>query len=313
MKSGHTNKRKIEHDESSSQMNGGLTNPLLHAQQEFLSSLPEAIKDNFFCDNNVDPETRAEIWAKQAELGERLVNKYAWATPDNRAIRILSHYQPIIEIGSGSNAYWARMLNRHGVDVTAFDCRIEQGGKIHNEKVATDETTDNTTKVFEDGFVLRFGNPDVLLEPEMKKKTLFLCYPDEDIMEGDDEEENLAESMGAMCLENYKGEYVIHVGELFGDSLSMDQAPWGRSSGPQFQERLASEYHCLLKVSLKNWLHVRDTLSVWKRTKTCSIVFAGDEEDESSEEIEYMHIPVNERLPVDLAAPCVPSHLMKED
>lgn len=219
----------------------------------------------------------------------------------------------VIEIGSGSNAYWARMMNRYGIDVTAFDCRIEQGGKICHEESATKEESGITSKSFEDGFVLLFGNPDVLLEPEMKKKTLFLCYPDEDVMGNGEDIGDTVESMGAACLENYKGETVIHVGELFSDSLSMDQAPWGRSSGPQFQERLASEYHCILKVRLKSWLHVRDTLSVWKRTKTCSIVFTGEDENESSEEIEYRHVPMNERLPVDLAAPCVPAHLMKEE
>ena len=322
MKKERSNKRKIDDDKSCLQKSGGVTmssssvshsppNPLLNAQKKFLSSLPIAIKEHFFCVDKVVPEIRAEIWAKQAEIGEELVNKYSWATPDSRAIRILSHYQPIVEVGSGSNAYWARMMNQHGIDITAYDCHIEEGGKIHHEGTATQGTTDITTKTFEDGFVLKLGTPAVLSEPDMSNKTLFLCYPDEDVME--EEDELTAESMGAACLEHFKGDYVIHVGELFGDCLSIDQAPWGRSSGPQFQERLATEYHCILKVRLNNWLHVRDSLSVWKRTKTCSIVFTGEGEDESTEEVEYRHIPMYERLPVDLAAPCVPSHLMEED
>ena len=169
-------------------------------------------------------------------------------------------------------------------------------------------------------FAVRKGGPDVLSSDSMRNRALFLCYPDEDDQHaggtagqcGEDGDELLPPlSMGAACLEHYQGDIVIHVGELHGDTLSMDQAPWGRSSAPEFQQRLAAEYHCLLKAALPNWLHVRDTISVWKRTRTCTMVFEGDEEDdESDEEIEYKYIPPNERLPQDVAAPCL-QHLLK--
>lgn len=314
-------KRKTEKQQNSQKIGGyktvekdqvTSTNPLLHAQTDFISRLPKKLRENFFCTSTVDPETRAEIWANQAELGEVLVNRYSWSTPDKRAIRILSHYQPIVEVGAGSNAYWARMMKKEGIDVTAFDARITDGGKIKTSESKKMKSRKEKSKVFDDGFVLHFGNPAILSDPAMKDKTLFLCYPDEDIMEsvGD----SGAESMGAACLEHFQGEYVIHVGEIFGDCLSMDQAPWGRSSGPQFQERLASEFHCILRVGLQNWLHVRDTLSVWKRTKTCTIVFAGEGDDgDSDEEIEYKFIPMDEFLPTDLAASCVPNYLLNQD
>ena len=141
----------------------------------------------------------------------------------------------------------------------------------------------------------------------MKERALFLCYPDE-VAFTSEESDDECETMGAACLKHFKGDIVIHVGELYGDTISMDQAPWGRSSGAEFQQRLHSEYHCLLKAKLQNWLHVRDTISVWKRTKCCSIVFQG-ENDESDDEVEYGHIPDNEILPVDSAASCV-SHLL---
>lgn len=43
---------------------------------------------------------------------------------------------------------------------------------------------------------------------------------------------------------------VIHVGELFGDSISMrpGQSPWGRTTSQECQEELASKFHCILKV-----------------------------------------------------------------
>lgn len=43
---------------------------------------------------------------------------------------------------------------------------------------------------------------------------------------------------------------VIHVGELFGDSVCMTphQAPWGRTTSRECQEELAANFHCILKV-----------------------------------------------------------------
>jgi len=165
---------------------------------------------------------------------------------------------------------------------------------------------------------VRRGGPEVLSEDaSLSKRTLFLCYPDEDDEDDDHDDERPAVSLAARCLEHYRGTTVVHVGELMGDTLSMAQAPWGRSTSPEFHQRLLSEYHCILRATLTNWLHVRDTISVWKRSERCPFVFRGGEgqaEDENDddndndtdedEEVEYRHIPEEERLPVDVAAPC---------
>ena len=263
---------------------------LLHDKlQAFLLTLTPTERDSFFAEV-VSPERRAELWMQQAELGESLVNDYAWAIPDERALRILRHMAPLIEIGCGANAYWCQMLE--GVDIIGYDVNPQQGGQIG----------DGTTR----SFVAQPGGPEVLTEHP--QRNLFLCYPDETVLQSEDGEET---SLGALCLEHFQGEYVVHVGELYGDTLSMDQAPWGRSSGASFQERLAAEYHCVLQVALPNWLHVRDTLSVWKRSTTCSIVFAAEDDEDEDEEVEYKHIPIDEQLPIDRAAPCM-QHLLEE-
>ena len=90
-----------------------------------------------------------------------------------------------------------------------------------------------------------------------------------------------------------------------------------RSSSGEFQQRLAAEYHCILKMKLKhNWLHVRDSLSVWKRSETCCMAFENDDgdddDDDDEDEAYYKHIPPEEVLPVDAAAPCV-AHLLQSD
>lgn len=337
-------------NEEKSQMQNDLlsqTNPLLKAQNEFLESLPKKLCKNFFSNQHTDPSTRAEVWSSQADLGERLVNVHSWATPDMRCVKILKYFGEkakedinpneinsklqssggIVEIGCGANAYWSRMMFRNGIDVMAFDSSLGDGGKItyvekdggskqhasmSKKSKSKKRERDADKKMFDDGFVIHRGGPEVLSSnQEAQNRVLFLCYPDEDVMDEVDERKEFSTSMGAACLENYEGDTVIHVGELFGDTPSMDQAPWGRSSGPEFQQRLAAEYHCILKAKLTNWLHVRDTISVWKRTELCSIVFQGDEDDDddNDEEVEYRHVPEDERLPSDTAAPCC-QHLL---
>jgi hypothetical protein len=101
-------------------MNDGKNNPLLTAQQHFLNSLSPTERNHFFSSTHVTPERRAEIWEEQADLGETLVNSYAWATPDPRLIKVFQHFAPIVEVGCGANAYWSRWMNAvGGVDVIA--------------------------------------------------------------------------------------------------------------------------------------------------------------------------------------------------
>ena len=280
------------------------SNPLLDQQRTFLQSLSDNDRDNFFSDTNVTPERRAQLWMDQADLGAGLVDQYSWATPDERALRILKTFSPIVEVGCGANAYWCRAMKAAGIDILGYDIKPKEGGKINADKKEGEKKHD---------FPIMTGGPEVLAKEHLKNRTLFLCYPDEetmDIEDKDDEEdaeedESTMQSLGAACLEHFQGKYVVHVGELYGETLSMDQAPWGRSSGPDFQQRLASEYHCILKASLTNWLHVRDTISVWKRSVPCTIVFDAEDDDDDEEEIQYRHIPKDEILPVDLAAPCL--------
>jgi hypothetical protein len=291
------------------------TNPLWKAQADFLSSAvtPEE-RDNFFSDEHVTPDRRAEIWSSQAELGEELVNRYSWATPDDRALRIIRHFAPIVEIGCGSNAYWCRLMKQSGIDVIGYDKSPKRGGQIHHDDGddtnSSKKLSKNGKRKTEDLFVVHRGGPEALLQ--CQDRTLFLCYPDEEVSERDDADDGAAASMAEACLQHYKGDYIIHVGELFLDpTFSSEQAPWGRSSSPAFQERLVSEYHCILRVTVPNWLHTADRLTVWKRSSTIVIAYADEPDEDDMEEVVYRHIPQEERLPVDVAAPCV-AHLLHE-
>lgn len=295
-------------------------NPLYTKQAKFLSSLQPIERTHFFSNLHVSPERRAELWMQQADLGEELVNSYAWAIPNETALKIFQHFSPIIEVGCGRNAYWASWMKRAGqVDVLAFDSNLQAGGVITD---SNNKKQQQQPKNGKDEVLLQKGGPEVLQRSEHKDRTLFLCYPDEDEDVAEDSDGDSAASLpfGWQCLENFQGTHVIHVGELgFLDptNLSIDQAPWGRSSSLEFQQRLASEFHCVLKIQLPNWLHVRDTISVWKRSEICTIVFAAedgddDEDDDENEEedvVEYRHVPPDELLPEDVAAPCM-AHLL---
>jgi hypothetical protein len=88
------------------------------------------------------------------------------------------------------------------------------------------------------------GDPSLLSSKykKLQHRTLFLCYPDEGC------------AMAGSCLENIDmalasrnpardptsrllGDFIIHVGELIhtGCASGAPQAPWGRSSAPDFQ------------------------------------------------------------------------------
>lgn len=331
------NKKKRKHaiinanHATSTKVSTQKSNPLQTAQESFLKSLAAETRLHFFSSKHVTPEQRAEIWENQADLGEKLVNKYAWSTPDSRLLKVFQYFSPIVEIGCGSNAYWARwMHDEGGVDVIAFDASLESGGKIDANvpsKKMKNKGKQSSGDVKSDRLTIRHGGPTILsTDPDISdsKRTLFLCYPDEEEYQENDSEGNednytgqdvkhpKPKSMGAACLQHFTGSTIIHVGELYGDTLGLDQSPWGRSSSCEFQERLAAEYHCILKMKLtNNWLHVKDTLSVWKRSEICEMVYENDsdDEDESTEEECYKYVPPEEQLPIDAAAPCV-AHLL---
>lgn len=288
-------------------------NPLREKHEKFLSKIPEDVRENLFS-SKVSHEKRAEILTNMCEEGESLVNQYSWAVPNNKCLNILNHFAPIVEIGCGKNAYWSKMMFDYGIDVIAYDIDLDEGGQISHspDKKATKKQKIETSND-ESKFNLQKGGPEVA--KKYADRTLFLCYPDEKY-----DDDGL--SLGISCLTNYEGEYVIHVGELYGShTLSIDQAPYGRSSSCDFQDYLNTYFHCILNMRIPNWIHVNDTLSVWKRSELCTVVYADDEEggkesadDEVEEDdiAEYKFIPVEERLPVDVAAPCV-RHLLELD
>ena len=261
-------------------------NQYLVELKELKATIPEW--DDFFVNSSQSSEvTREQNWIRLEVLGESLQKKYSWAVPDARALNILKHFSPLVEIGAGLG-YWAHLLHEQGVDIKAFDREVLKG----KEKQAL--MWYNVEK----------GGPKVLKDPLMSKRNLFLCYPDQD---GD---------LGHQCLLKFQGEYVIHVGELIqaGGTISgVPQAPFGRTSGADFQVLLSELFHCVLIAELPRFPFSNDCITVWKRTQfvrgrdTDSMQEEEEEEEvEGSEEKDedfWASIPREERMSQDNAAP----------
>ncbi len=362
-------------------------NPLYLTQYQFLQSLSDTERNYYFNNengssltttNSISAARRSEIWDRQSQIGTECIHQYAWVTPNQQCLHVLSHFVPLIEIGCGSNAYWCRQLlsyyhrSEHTAPklsssktpipidddiIVGYDISPTHGGRIQSTTDDDDHDDDDMTPAIRTThhFQVLKGGPRILESPEHTHRTLFLCYPDEtSANEGDDNDEAKTKkkttiessneketddddandgedaaaavpySMAYECLQYYQGNTVIHVGELMNMGspiIGNDTAPYGRTSSISFQEYLFTHYQCILQYKLPlNWLHTNnDYLTVWKRSRNVTtIVYStsldpeangntnnDDDEDDEDEEVQYRHIPFEERLPtMNIAAPC---------
>jgi len=239
--------------------------------------------DNMFS-SKVDPEDRSQAWMRLEILGEPLIQKYAWAIPDERALKICSEFGPIIEVGAGKG-YWAWLLKQRGVDIIAFDKyaykekgwmevkkgdpsvlstdaaksgRLTPGSKAAWTRAPPLPSQAGAHAAMKDDFnqaaaPLRTSAPVV-----DKPRTLLLSYPDQ------------GESMASECLKHFQGDTIIHVGELLtggtGTKSGGSQAPWGKTTNSDFQVELAESFHCVLSYALPCMPFSKDYLTVWVRT-----------------------------------------------
>ena len=244
------------------------------AYEKEFRQLQKSIETTPFSSFYVVPEEeRLEAWPRVDVIGSALTDKYSWAVPDLKAIKVIAFFSPLIEIGAG-NGYWAKLLSDNGVTIRAFDRKVPKKCWSAVQK----------------------GGPEKLLEDD-RDSNLLLCYPDE------------GTSMGVKCIENFTGEYILHIGELISTpgtgTLSEPQKPWGRTSNSEMQVELMINFHCVLSLELQGYPHAKDHLTVWKRTEFVPGKEDYEQEEEAGEEVSYgwAAIPASERLPTTLAAP----------
>lgn len=227
---------------------------------------------------SVPTSSRVEQLIRVEVIGKPLCDRYSWAIPNSTAINILHHFSPIIEIGCGQR-YWGTLL--------------EQLIGTQNDYIGVDKFISSSSW----GDVIK-GGPSVLKKSKYSNYTLFLCYPDE------------AEGMAIRCLQHYRGDYIIHAGELMvtGGTLSYPQAPWGRTTSSDFQVALAEDFHCILITPLPRFPFSNDYLTVWKRTRWVLGKEHALGTDTQGLDM-WASIPPEERLPITSAAPCLAQFL----
>ncbi|KAJ7374101.1 hypothetical protein OS493_009433 [Desmophyllum pertusum] len=163
---------------------------------------------------------------------QRLQILFSFSIPCHQALEhILNLKVPIISAGAG-NGYWEYLLQERGADVVAFD---------QNTVYPLDM---RYTEIME-------GSPSILCDHE--DRALLLSWPDH--------EEDCSFSLD--CLKHYKGNTIIHIGELFGETLSGN--PWGQTTSRDFQLQLGERFRCVSRVQLPNWPGHMDSLTVWSR------------------------------------------------
>jgi len=131
-------------------------------------------------------QTEADLmdddWAEGHWMERRsMIKVYSWAIPNDKAITLLRHFSPLIEIGAGTG-YWAWMVERKdGGKVYAYDT-------WHSQYPASMKWVN-----------VKRGGPAMI--KHRRDATLFLCWPPYDT------------PMAWKCLTNYTGEFFLYEGE----------------------------------------------------------------------------------------------------
>jgi hypothetical protein len=102
--------------------------------------------------------------ARARELKNQLRRHYAYAVPDEKAIRVLVGLSPIVEIGAGLG-YWASLIEQEGGSAICYDnCppQWQENGYLSRDT----------------GYhpILSGGPPQAEAHSD---RTLFLCWPDD--------------------------------------------------------------------------------------------------------------------------------------
>jgi len=163
---------------------------------------------------------------------DRLVQKYAWAVPNEEAIEILLKYSPIVEIGCGTG-YWASLIEQSGGEVAAYDKYVNKRGYVRSQ------TTHKYAKPF-----TRVVKGDCAAAELHSESTLFLCWPPYD------------SSMAHQCLSaylNHGGKTLIYVGEGSGGCTGCDK----------FHELLDERMESIDCVSIPRWQGMHDYMEIF--------------------------------------------------
>ncbi|HEV2943683.1 MAG TPA: hypothetical protein VGX26_01025 [Solirubrobacteraceae bacterium] len=165
-----------------------------------------------------------------------LVRYFAWAVPSDSAIKAIAELgKPVIEIGAGTG-YWGWLLDQLGVQVTLFDSEPAGG----NELTSDDPWMD-----------VREGTEEILATNDgWPEHTLFLCWPP------------YLSEMPERCLELFKGDTLVHVGEHGGATARRELY----QVLPTVKGESVNGWELEREVDIPQWPGIRDYLSIYRRS-----------------------------------------------
>jgi hypothetical protein len=202
-----------------------------------LAAVPRAdiLNSEFDCHQTVAADLLAQ-W--RDSVRDMPASIFAYACPTEPALaQIAKLGRPVVEIGAGTG-YWAELLRRRGVQVTAYDKTPPgvEGG--FNEYHGLCQPYGSVVS----------GGPEMAQQRITSGKqtaALFLCYPPPGL------------PMAQQCLSQYTlsgGDRVIHVGE------------WqGLTGDVQFESSLLKDYVLEATVQLPRWGTDASDLTIWRR------------------------------------------------
>ncbi len=139
-------------------------------------------------------------WLARQVTSRRVKDRYGFAIPNDAALKRLSQFPRLIEIGAGKG-YWAHLLRARGVDILAYD-KYPVPGEEGSWHTAGSE---NWTEVLA-------GDASVL--PSHPERVLFLCYPDK------------SNTMASDALTAYAGEILAYVATSQAIAVGDDLFHW---------------------------------------------------------------------------------------
>ena len=179
-----------------------------------------------------------DAWCKAQDAHDRfqsrfasrdlMVAMFAWAVPNEAALKLVAKFSPLVEIGAGTG-YWAHLLTERGADVIAYD----------NAPPATHKNNWHGQR--ECFFPVRFGTDVSIVGND--DRTLFLCWPPYD------------DPMGANCLRLYRGNRLVYVGEGSGGCCGDDE----------FWDLIERNWREVESLGIPQWYGLHDALTVYER------------------------------------------------
>jgi len=204
---------------------------------------------------------------QQEAVGIR--NAHAWSVPCEAALELISAQSPLLELGAG-NGLWARLLRERGADVLAFDTRRWSdayarggGGSARAGRAPPPAAANGDELMGARESIVREGGPQEAATH--RERALVLMWPDY----------GGRGSYGLACLEAYKGDVLVLVGEwrdrTYG-AYTEGLPETGQSFSKDFQTAVEKSFERVSEARLPNWPYFLDTVTIWRRRRRAFVL-----------------------------------------